>query len=127
MPSRARGEIFWRAPERVRRPRRARPWLGLGLVLAIVTYLLVFGEAGWLAVRAEQNAVGELTSELERIRAQTAAVQARDAALARPQSDELERVAREQYRMRREGEEVHHLVGGGDDEESRQREPRPRP
>lgn len=107
-----RENTFWRAPEQLRRPGRTRPWLGLGLAVLVVAYLLVFGDSGWLAVRAEERAVAELREELARTRDLEAQARARNAELLEPGSEELERIAREQYRMHREGEEVHHLVGG---------------
>ena len=60
----------------------------------------------------------QLQERLAATRARTEDVQSRTQALLRPSSDELERIAREEYRMRREGEEVHHLVGGAETVES---------
>ena len=111
MSTTPRGNTFWRAPEQARRPGRARPWLGLGLAVVVVGYLLIFGDTGWIAVRKEARAVATLRSELDRTTALEASTRASNSELLRPASEELERIAREEYRMRGEGEEVHHLVG----------------
>ena len=105
--------VFWRAPEGVRRRGGSRPWWGLLLAVGLVAYLLVFGDAGWLAVRAENDRVRELREEVAEARARQAEFESRTRALRQPGSHELERIAREEYRMRAPGEEIHHIVGGG--------------
>ena len=93
----------------VSRSARTR-WWGLALGLALLLYLALFGQGGWLAVHAEAVAVEDLERENAAAERLIESLQARQAAYDEPGSFELERVARERYRMQRPGEEVLHLV-----------------
>lgn len=81
------------------------------LVLTLVFVLAAFfGSDGWMVVRKEAVAVRTLDGELAGVEADLADVQGRTDALVEPGGLELERVAREDYLMHAEGEEVIHLV-----------------
>jgi cell division protein FtsB len=81
------------------------------LVLTLVFVLAaLFGSDGWMVVRKEAVAVDALDGELAEVEADLADVQERTRALVEPGGLELERVAREDYLMHAEGEEVIHLV-----------------
>ncbi|HKK70016.1 MAG TPA: septum formation initiator family protein [Candidatus Krumholzibacteria bacterium] len=103
---------FVRSIRAQRRRRQRRHWLGVGFALALLFYVMIFGDAGWLAVRDAEEQVGDLRAELETLRTERAAHERATEALLEPGGHELERVARELYRMQRPHEEVHHLVGG---------------
>ncbi len=103
---------FVRSIRAQRRRRQRRRWLGIGFALALLLYVMIFGDAGWLAVRDAEEHVEDLRGELHTLRAEREAHERATEALLEPGSHELERVAREHYRMQRPHEEVHHLVGG---------------
>jgi cell division protein FtsB len=78
--------------------------------VAATTWVLVFGETGWMRVRAEERAVDALRRESAEIQHQTETLEARVEEIQRPASPLLEKVARERYLMKREGEEVIHIL-----------------
>ena len=85
-------------------------WILGATTVGIAIWVLVFGETGWRRVHAEEEAVEELRTRSQQLRAQTRELEGRIDRLREPGSLELERVAREHYLMRREGEEVLHVL-----------------
>ena len=84
---------------------------GAGLVL----YALLLGEGGWLRVARLQAEVDHLESDLRAV--QRAQEERRHdlQELDRPGSLVLEQVARERYGLKRPGEKVLHVLGGGEE------------
>lgn len=78
--------------------------------MVATTWVLFFGETGWLRVRAEQRAVESLRQESAEVQGAIENLQARVEEIQRPASPLLEKVARERYLMKREGEEVIHIL-----------------
>ena len=111
-----KGQDFLRIRRVGSRP-RAR-WWGLAVGATVAAYVIVFSESGWLRVRAEQVAVERLERENRAAELVLDEMRTRLEQLEQPASAELERVAREQYRMHAPGEEVLHLVDRGDDSAS---------
>ena len=112
--SQGRNEHVLRTVRAQRQRRARRRWLGTCLALGLLIYVMVFGDAGWLAVRDAKDRVDDLRTELDELQTERAELEAATAELREPAGFELERTAREMYRMQRPGEEVHHLVGGDD-------------
>jgi len=95
-------------PPAARLARSSVLWL-LGAGIVVLVLLTVFGESGfgeYLRLRRQRDA---LQGELADLRAETARLEARLEAL-RTDPLALEKLARERYNMRREGEEVILLV-----------------
>lgn len=84
----------------------------------VAAYVIVFSESGWMRVRAEQIAVERLERENRAAELVLEEMRTRLVRLEQPGSAELERVAREQYRMHAPGEEVLHLVDRRDESPS---------
>jgi len=94
-----------------RRPRRRLSrWVAIGVVLAASAWVLLFGETGWLKVRAERHAVENLRRQTEELRAETTHLEANVEEIRQPGSPLLEKVARERYLMKREGDQVIHIL-----------------
>jgi cell division protein FtsB len=85
-------------------------WIAAFAVSLVLGLLAVFGSGGWLVAHREAVAVRQLDAELAAVEAERRDVEERISALLEPGGFELERIAREEYRMRAEGEEVIHLV-----------------
>lgn len=101
---------FYRVQGGHRPRRRISHWILLSLGLAATTWVLVFGETGWLRVRAEERDVQRLHQEVERLESSTVDLEAKVEDIQRPASPLLEKVARERFLMKREGEEVIHIL-----------------
>ena len=114
-----RDEHLLRRMKAQRDRRLRRRWIGLGLVAVLIGYVVVFGDTGWLAVRDAQKDVDEREALLTALEDATAADEKALRELEEPGGHALERIARERYRMQRPGEEVYHLVGEDESEESR--------
>jgi cell division protein FtsB len=108
---------YWRPPSSSALVGRTCSWL-LGLALLALVIFSVLSENGlgeYLRLRAQRE---KLQQELATLRAETSQLEARLEALRRDPFA-LEKLARERYNMRREGEEVLLLVpeeriaGGG--------------
>jgi cell division protein FtsB len=80
------------------------------LVVGVVSWVVVFGETGWRRVHAEEETVRELREQVDQLRASTEEVRRRVEEIREPASPLLEKIAREQYLMKREGEEVYHVL-----------------
>ena len=99
---------FWR-PERVRRGRSA-PVMGLLLLMVLLVAMIsLFGEDGLTEYVRLDRERAQLASEAAALEQETAALEARIEALRRD-PEALEKLARERYNMRREGEQVIRLV-----------------
>lgn len=85
-------------------------WIVTFVLTLVFVLAALLGSDGWMVVRKEAVAVRTLDGELAGVEADLADVQARTDALVEPGGLELERVAREDYLMHAEGEEVIHLV-----------------
>jgi cell division protein FtsB len=85
-------------------------WIATGALALLLTLVALFGSGGWMVTRQEAAAVTELDAELAVVEADLTDVEARTEALIEPGGFELERVAREEYLMHAEGDEVIHLV-----------------
>ena len=85
-------------------------WIATGVVAVLLILAALFGSGGWLMARQEAAAVAELGAELEVAEIDLSAVRDRTEALVEPAGFELERLAREEYRMHADGDEVIHLV-----------------
>ena len=81
-----------------------------GVIAAVLLLAALFGSDGWMVLREEAAVVEDLDAELAGLEAELAESRARTEALVEPGGLELERVAREEYRMHAPGEEVILLV-----------------
>jgi cell division protein FtsB len=98
--------------KRVQRTGRIdRLWRLLGIGAAcLALYALLLGDSGWLALSRQRAEVESLEQQIESLRAAEAGVRAQLAELQLPRSFELERVARDEFGLVREGERVLHVV-----------------
>ena len=85
-------------------------WIVTGVLALVFVLAALFGSDGWMVVRKEASIVHSLDGELAEVEAELADVEARTEDLIEPGGFELERVAREEYLMHADGEEVIHLV-----------------
>ena len=85
-------------------------WIVTWVLAAVLVLAALFGSDGWMVVRKETAVVDDLDGELAGLEAELATSRARTEALVEPGGLELERVAREEYRMHAPGEEVILLV-----------------
>jgi len=97
---------------RNRKPGAFQRFQRIALLVAggVAVYALILGESGWLRISAERSAVEELQSEIQRLQADQARILQQLDALEEPSSLELERAARDQYGLVREGERVLYVV-----------------
>jgi cell division protein FtsB len=72
----------------------------------VLVLAALFGSDGWMVVRKEAAVVEALDGELAGVEVELEESRARTEALIEPGGLELERVAREEYRMHAPGEEV---------------------
>ena len=101
---------FRRVPPSERRGLKHGKWIATAAVTLLLALVTLFGSGGWMVARREAAAVTALDGELATVEAELSEVQARTEALLEPGGFELERVAREEYLMRAEGDEVIELV-----------------
>jgi cell division protein FtsB len=101
---------FQRVPPSDRRGLTHGRWIATGAITLFLLLVAIFGSGGLMVSRREAREVRDLQADLAQLRAQLDSVHARTEALVEPGGFELERVAREEYMMRAEGEEVIHLV-----------------
>ena len=107
-----RNEHLLRRMQAQRDRRVRRRWIGIGLVAALLTYVVVFGPTGWLAVQDARQEVEDLEARIAAEEMAAAEAEAALEALEEAGGHALERLARERYRMQRPDEEVFHLIGG---------------
>jgi cell division protein FtsB len=99
-------------------------WIVTWVLTAVLLLAALFGSGGLMVVRKEAAAVDALDAELLAVEAELSESRARTEALVEPGGLELERVAREEYRMHAPGEEVILLVPAeGSAEEEADRTP----
>ena len=101
---------FRRVAPSERRGLRYGKWIATGAVALLLTLVALFGSGGWMVTRQEAAAVTELDAEFAVVEADLTDVEVRTEALIEPGGFELERVAREEYLMHAEGDEVIHFV-----------------
>ena len=92
-------------------------WIVTGVLAAVLILAALFGSDGWMVVRKEAAIVEGLDGQLAGLEAELEESRARTEALVEPGGLELERVAREEYRMHAPGEEVILLVPAETEEE----------
>jgi len=85
-------------------------WIATGAVALLLTLVALFGSGGWMVARQEAATVAALNAELSVVETELTDERARTEALIEPGGFELERLAREEYLMLAEGDEVIHLV-----------------
>ena len=85
-------------------------WIATGSIALFLALVALFGSGGWMAARQEAAAVAALDAELALVEADLTDMEVRTEALVEPGGFELERVAREEYLMRADGDEGIHLV-----------------
>ena len=100
-------------------------WIAALAVTLVLALVAAFGSGGWLVAHRETVAVRALEAELASVEAARAEVDARTEALLEPGGFELERVAREEYLMRAEGDDVIHLVPAETDSSQHRSRPIP--
>ncbi|RKZ17705.1 hypothetical protein DRQ53_02635 [bacterium] len=103
---------FRRVSPRARRGPGHGRWIALAAFALVLVLVAVFGSGGLMVARQEAAAVRALDAELAVVEAEFGVLRSRTEALLEPGGFELERVAREEYLMRAEGDEVIHLVDG---------------
>jgi cell division protein FtsB len=98
--------------KRVQRTGRIdRLWRLLGIgAICLALYALVLGDSGWLALSRQRAEVESLERDVESLRAAEARIREQLSELQKPSSFELERVARDEFGLVREGERVLHVV-----------------
>ena len=89
-------------------------WIATIAITLLLTLVALFGSGGWMVARQEAAAVVTLDTELAGVEADLNQAQMRTEALLEPGGFELERVAREDYLMRADGDEVILLVPADD-------------
>ena len=89
-------------------------WIATIAVTLLLTLVALFGSGGWMVTRQEAAAVAAAGTELAEVEEDLDQVQTRTEALLEPGGFELERVAREEYLMRADGDEVILLVPADD-------------
>jgi cell division protein FtsB len=94
-------------------------WIVTGVLALVFVLAALFGSDGWMVVRKEASIVHSLDGELAEVEAELAGVEARTEDLIEPGGFELERVAREEYLMHADGEQVIHLVPSGRPQDAR--------
>jgi cell division protein FtsB len=85
-------------------------WIVTWVLAAVLVLAALFGSDGWMVVRKEAAIVEDLDGQLAGLEADLEESRARTESLVEPGGHELERVAREEYRMHAPGEEVILLV-----------------
>jgi cell division protein FtsB len=93
-------------------------WIATAAVTLLLTLVALFGSGGWVVARQEAAAVAALDAELATVETDLNDIKLRTGALLEPGGFELERVAREEYLMRADGDEVIHLVPAPEGAES---------
>jgi cell division protein FtsB len=88
-----------------------RVWrvLGIGAACAAV-YTLAFGESGWFSLSHQEAEVESLEEQIESLQQAQGEIRMQLENLEEPAGFELERVARDEYGLVREGEKVLHVV-----------------
>ena len=89
-------------------------WIVTWVLAAVLVLAALFGSDGWMVVRKEAAIVEDLDGQLAGLEADLEESRARTESLVEPGGHELERVAREEYRMHAPGEEVILLVPAGE-------------
>ena len=76
-PRTPKGRRFYRVKGGRRKRRRRRGWLLAAGGVVILTWVLIFGETGWLRVRAEERVLRELQAEHTRLETSIESLDAR--------------------------------------------------